>query len=123
MKQILLLSLLAFSSNSMAEWVEYSARANGDVHFYDSARVETNEKHINVWERVRFKTSLMGASSHQSFLEIDCSEGSETTLRSTFYSDKDWTTPAMAPNTKAKPKKRIKASSALEELANILCKD
>ena len=123
MKQILLIFLLAFSNNSMAEWVEYLTRTNGDAFFFDSARVQKNGNHISVWNRVRYKTSLMGASSYQSFLKIDCAEYSETTLQSTFYSDKDWTIPAMATNTKEKPKISINANSATERLANILCKE
>ncbi len=123
MKKIALIFLLTFSSNSMAEWVEYSARANGDVFFFDNARVQKNGSQISVWNRTRYKTSVMGASSHQSLLKIDCSEHSETTLQSTFYSDKNWTTPAMATNTKAKPKKSISANSATEQLANILCRE
>lgn len=107
----------------MAEWVEYSTRANGDVFYFDNGRVQKNGNQISVWNRVRYKTSVMGASSHQSFLRLDCSEHSETTLQSTFYSDKEWATPAMATNTKEKPKKNIKANSAMEELANILCKE
>ena len=107
----------------MAEWVEYSTRANGDVFFYDNARVQKEDNQISVWNRVRYKTSVMGASSFQSFLKIDCSERSEQTLQTTFYSDKDWTTPAMATNTRAKPKKSIKTNSATEQLANILCNE
>jgi len=118
-----LIFLLTFSCNSMAEWVEYSTRANGDVFFFDNARVQKSGNHISVWNRVRYKSSLMGASSYQSFLKIDCSENSETTLQSTFYSDKDWTIPAMATNTKEKPKVYINANSATERLFNILCKE
>ena len=121
MKTLLLILLLTFSCNTMAEWVEYSTMANGDVFFFDNARVKMNGTLITVWNRVRYKTSVMGASSYQSFMRIDCSEYSETTLQSTFYIDKNWTTPAMATDTKEKPKVNIKANSATEVLANILC--
>ncbi len=63
----------------------------------------------------------MGASSYQSLLKIDCSNKAETTLQSTFYSDKDWNTPAMATNMKEKPKKNINKNSATERLAELLC--
>ena len=106
----------------MAEWVEYSISANGDVFFFDSERVQKNGSLVNVWNRIRYKSSVMGASSYQSLIKIDCSEYSETTLQSTFYIDKNWTTPAMATDAKEKPKKYIKANSATERLANILCK-
>ena len=119
---LLVLVLLTFSSNSMAEWVEYSTRQNGDIYFFDNARVEKNDNQISVWTRILYKTSVMGASSYQSFMKIDCSEKSEITSQTTFYSDTDWTTAAMATNPKEKPKKLIKADSATEQLAAILCK-
>jgi len=123
MKPLLSILLLAFSSGAMAEWIEYSTRPNGDVFFYDNARVEKNGPQISVWTRVRFKRSVMAASSYQSLLRLDCSEYSETVLQSTFYTDKDWNTPAMATNTNVKPKKIIKESSATGQLVKILCKD
>lgn len=123
MKLILLIYFLTSPSTSMAEWVKYSTRTNGDVFFFDDARVQKNGNSISVWNRVQYKSSLMGASSHQSFLRIDCSEYSETTLQSTFYSDKNWNIPAMATNTREKPKQTINANSSTERLANILCKE
>ena len=123
MKQLLTVLLLAFSSHSMAEWIEYSTKSNGDVFFYDNTRVEKNGNQISVWTRVRFKTSVMAASSYQSFLSLDCSENSETELQSTFYTDRDWNKPAMATNTNAKPKKSVKPDSATGQLINILCKE
>jgi hypothetical protein len=123
MKQLLPIILLTVSCNSMAEWIEYSTMPNGDVYFYDTARVERNDKQISIWTRVRYKTSVMAASSYQSYLRLDCTENSETVLQSTFYTDRDWNTPAMATNTNAKPKKYIKANSATGQLVNILCKD
>ena len=106
----------------MAEWIEYSTQENGDVYFFDNARVQKSGNLITVWNRVRYKSSVMGASSYQSFLSIDCSEYSETTLQSTFYTDKNWTNPAMATDTKRKPKVSINSNSATERLADIVCK-
>jgi len=123
MKKIVFTFLLTFSSNSIAEWIAYSTMDNGDVFFFDRARVQKNESHIRVWSRARYKTSIMGASGYQSLLRLDCSEKSETILQSTFYSDKDWSVPAMATNTNEKPKKPIKTDSPTEQLANILCKE
>jgi len=106
----------------MAEWVEYSIRPNGDVFYYDDARVKKNGNQISVWSRILYKTSLMGAFSYQSLLKIDCLEKFETNLQHTFYSDKHWTTLAMATNTKPKRKKPIKKNSATQQLADIVCK-
>lgn len=122
MRQILFIFLLTFSNNSVADWVEYSTRANGDVYFFDDSRVQKSADQIKVWNRIRYKTSIMGASSYQSLMKIDCSDQAETTLQSTFYSDKDWSTPAMATNMKEKPKKNINKNSATKQLAELLCK-
>ncbi len=122
-ERLLLIILLTFSCNTMAEWVEYSTRANGDIFFFDNARVEKSGDLVTVWNRVRYKTSVMGASSYQSLMRIDCSEYSETTLQRTFYSDENWTMPAMATDTRAKPEVTINARSATEGLANMLCKE
>jgi len=123
MKQLLSIFLLSISTDAMAEWIEYSTMPNGDVHFYDNARVEKTGTQIDVWTRIRYKTSVMAASSHQSYLRLDCAENSETVLQSTFYNDSDWTTPAMATNTNAKPANLIEPNSATGQLVNILCKD
>ena len=121
MKKLLPILLLAFSCDALAEWVEYATRANGDVHFYDDARVEKDAQLVEVWNRVRYKTSVMGASSYESLLRIDCAERSETTLQSTFFSDRDWSNPAMATDTMEKPKMSIDANSATRRLADMLC--
>jgi hypothetical protein len=105
----------------MAEWVEYSTGTNGDVFYFDDARVQKDGNLVSVWNRIRYQTSVMGAASYQSFMRIDCSEYSESTLQSTFYTDKNWTNPAMATNTKKKPKLSINENSATQRLANILC--
>ena len=122
MKQLAYLFLLTLSFNAFADWVEYSVRENGDVYFFDDARVQKDGNETRVWNRIRYKTSVMGAASYQSLLLIDCIENLESTLQSTFYSDKDWTTPAMATNKKPKPAKAIKTNSATQELAKIVCK-
>ncbi len=121
MKKLVVMLLLTFSSETMAEWVVYSTTANGDVFYFDDARAQKDGNLVNVWNRVRYRSSVMGASSYQSFIRIDCSEYSETTLQRTFYVDRDWTTPAMATDTKKKPKVYMDANSATQSLANILC--
>ena len=123
MKQLLTIFLLTFSCSTLAEWVEFSTRPNGDIYFYDKSRVEMDDKQISVWTRVRYKTSIMAASSYQSLLRVDCSENSETILQSTFFTDKDWSEPAMATNTKPKPKTYVKENSPTALLMSILCED
>ncbi len=123
MKSLILIFVLTFSGSVMAEWIEFATKANGDVFFFDSSRVEKNGEEINVWTRIRYKRSVMAASSYQNFLLLDCSAYTETELQSTFFTDKEWTKPAMATNTNAKPKKPIQQNSTTQQLINILCAD
>ena len=74
-----------------------------------------------VWSRVRYKTSVMGAASYQSLLEIDCSERTERILQNTFFSDKHWEKPAMNTDMTEKPKRPIPKGSATARLSGILC--
>ncbi len=103
------------------EWRIYSQEANGDVHFFDTSRVKKTGDVRTVWNRIRYKTSVMGASSYQSLMEVDCSERTERTLQRTFFSDKDWEKPAMSTDSKKKPKRPIAKGSAPERLSKILC--
>ena len=123
MKHALLVALLIFSGGVKADWIEYTTRSNGDVHFYDSSRVAREGDHISVWTRAKFKRSVMAASSYQSHLRLDCQQKSETILQDTFFSDKNWTKPAMATNTHAKPMTSVKENSASWQLIGILCRN
>lgn len=123
MKQLLSLLLLTLPCTAAAEWIEYSTRSNGDIYFFDNSRVEKNDNELLVWTRIRYKTSVMAASSYQSLIRLDCAEISETVLQDTFYTDKDWAKAAMVTNTNAKPKKFISANSATAQLIDILCKE
>lgn len=120
---LLAIFLLTISSSSMAEWVEYSTMPNRDVFFYDNARVERKDNQITVWTRIRYKTSVMAASSYQSFSKLNCTENSETLLQSTFYTDRDWKQPAMTTNMNAKQKILLKPGFANWPLVVILCKE
>lgn len=123
MKRLLLLFYLTCPYSVHAEWVAYSNRSNGDVYFFDKERVTQVGDEVSVWTRVRYKTSVMAASSYQSFIKLNCSSNSETILQSTYFIDKDWSKPAMATNTHVKPAKQIEENSATEMLMRILCKD
>jgi len=121
MRHFVLVTLLSFSSGASAQWIQYSIKSNGDVYFYDDARIEFNGTQLSVWTRVRYKTSVMAAASYQSHLKLDCVEKSEVILQSTFYTDKEWSKPAMATNTNVKPKTMVNENSTTEQLMNILC--
>ncbi len=115
-------SLLFFSTKALPDWIEYKAMPNGNVHFYSGKSVQKQNNNIfEVESRIRYKTSLMGAFSYQRTVRIDCRTFSETTLRSTFFRDKNWSKPTMKPDATEKPKTVIIAASATEKLAIILC--
>ena len=109
------------TSDEDSKWRIYSEEPNGDVHFFDPSRVEKNDNSNKVWSRIRYKTSIMGAASYQSLLEIDCSERTEKILQNTFFSDKQWERPAMSTDRSEKPKKQIVQDSAVWRLSEILC--
>ncbi|MDH5528672.1 MAG: hypothetical protein OEY05_01425 [Paracoccaceae bacterium] len=103
------------------EWIIYAEKANGDLYFYDPSRVQRSSTLRHVWNGIRYKTSVMGASSFLSLLEIDCSERTQRTLQSTFFTDAHWENAAMKTDTKEKPKKEIAVGSTTERLAQIVC--
>ena len=118
-KRLLMCLIMTLSGSVMAEWDRYFDGSNGDVFFYDRNRIQKEKNLINVWNRVRYKTSMMGAESYQSHIRIDCTDYSETTLQGTFYIDDKWTLPAMATDTKRKTKTDISGNDALEALAKL----
>lgn len=121
MNKLVSILLLVISGSAMAEWIEFTVRPNGDVFFYDDSRLEVVGDEISVWTRVRYKTSVMAASSYESHVRLHCSEKSKIVLQNTFYTDKNWAKPAMATNTNAKPKQFVAANSAFAQLLEILC--
>jgi len=104
-----------------SEWVMYAEEANGDVYFYDPSRVEKTDTLRHVWNGIQYKTSLMGAFSFLSLLEIDCLERTEKSLQSTFFTDKHWERAAMMTDMTEKPKIQIKVGSTTDQLTKILC--
>jgi len=109
------------AGDAESEWRIYSQEPNGDIYFFDASRVETITNLRRVWSRTRYKTSIMGASSYQSLLKIDCDERTERILQNTFFSDKQWKKPAMSTDKTEKPKRLISKDSASERLSAILC--
>lgn len=103
------------------EWRVYSQEANSDVYLYDASRVKRASEVQTVWQRIRYRRSVMGASSYESLLEVDCSGRTERILQRTFFSDKDWENRAMNTDMKEKPKRTIAKGSAAERLFAILC--
>ena len=111
----------AADGDSAAEWRTHSKEPNGDVHFFDPSRVKQTNNSFRVWNRIRYKTSVMGAASYQSLLEIDCTERTEKIVQNTFFSDKHWKEPAMSTDKAERPKRAIAKGSASERLSEIIC--
>lgn len=112
---------ITIASDETGNWRQYSQEPNGDIHFYDTTRVEMIASQYRVWTRIRYKTSVMGASSYQSLLAIDCTERTQQILQNTFFSDKHWENPAMQPDKTPKPARVIPHDSASERLFEVLC--
>lgn len=121
MKKFAIILLCMFPLTANAEWVEYKTMENGDVYFFDNSRVNVEGAIVRVLNRTRYQTSLMGAESHESELKINCNDRTHAIVRNTFYNDKDWKTPAMAPDNIERPPAMIKPGSAIASLAHILC--
>jgi len=102
------------------DWNKYFQALNGDLYFFDASQVEKTDNLVRVWSGIQYKTSIMGASSFSSLLEIDCFELTERVLQSTLFTDKRWEKPVMATNTNEKPKPEILAGSAAQALAHDL---
>lgn len=118
---ILTVSPVFADDDEKGEWRQYAQQPNGDIHFFDASRVETNNGVYRVWNRIRYKTSVMGASSYQNLLEIDCTQRTEKIVQNTFFSDKNWEKPAMSTDKNEKPKRQIEDGSATERLFEKVC--
>lgn len=109
------------ASDGEGDWRIHSQEPNGDVHFYDASRLDRGQNLQKVWTRIRYKTSVMGAPSYQSLLEINCSERTHRILQNTFFSDKHWKKPSMATDKTPKQKRQIVTGSAAERLSKRVC--
>lgn len=121
MRSVLTILLCMIPFTASAEWTQYKVMENGDEHYFDPTQVETEGNIVRVLSRVRYRTSVMGAKSYESEIKLNCLERTQSSVRSTFFNDENWKTPAMATNTREQPPVGIKAGSAVDSLAEILC--
>ena len=115
------LAAVMASAADGGEWRTYAEAENGDAYFFDRSRVERDGDLHRVWTRIRYMTSVMGAQSYQSRLELNCADRTEKILQRTFFSDKDWKKPAMSTDMNEKPKRPIAEGSPAERLYEALC--
>jgi len=118
---VIVTSEISLASDGEDKWRIYSKEPNGDIYFFNPSRVNKVDNLHRVWSRVRYKTSVMGAQSYQSLLEIDCTEQTDKILQNTFFSDKNWERPAISTDKTEKPKRPIVKDSAGWRLSKILC--
>lgn len=109
------------ADDQVSVWRIYSKEPNGDIYFYDASRVKAASSLYRIWSRIQYKRSVMGASSYQSLLEIDCAARTQRIMQNTFFLDNHWEKPAMSTNTSAKPKRPIAKGTASQRLSEILC--
>ena len=126
MKKIIFIKfiiILSFNlnANANANWIIYFSKPNGDIYYYDDKRMEKKINFILVWNRIKYKTSVMGALSYQSLIKIDCEKYKETTLQNTFFIDKNWKNPAMSTNKMETSMIKITKNSHTMILKNKLC--
>ncbi len=72
-------------SDSAAHWSVYFEKPNGDTYFFQEASSRADRGLMQVWRRIQFGASVMGAYSYQDLVEIDCSGGQEKILQVTFF--------------------------------------
>ena len=109
-------------SDSAAHWSVYFEKPNGDTYFFQEASSRADRGLMQVWRRIQFGASVMGAYSYQDLVEIDCSGGQEKILQVTFFSDRTWRKPAMATDTHEKPARDIQPGDPTEALFKRLCR-
>lgn len=111
----------AVALGSDPHWVLYFEKPNGDRYFFHEKSLKTGSDFIQVWNRIQFNASVMGAYSYQNYVEIDCVGGQERTLEATFFSDRNWGRPAMATDTQEKLAQKIQPSDPIASLFKTLC--
>ena len=112
---------VTFSNNTHAKWIDYLKNSNGNIYYYDNERVKKKANFIKVWNRIKFKNSLMGASSYQSLIKINCTKYTKTILQKTFFTDNNWKNPAMITNIVKTSEIKISKSSHANILVKKLC--
>ncbi len=120
MKKIVVITLFIFSASVSAHWIPFGNNKYNDAFFYDNHEVKRQGDIVYVLYRVRYaKLSDLGDGSREAHLEINCAESSSKIMRSTYYSDRNWTD--QSSSTGAMEKQRISPSSIFDRLSDFLC--
>jgi hypothetical protein len=86
--RLLSILLLMFCCSASAEWLPFSKADNGDKHYVDLTKMQTNKHLVSILSLVNFsQTSSDGLSSNQTHEEFDCSKERVRTLSLSGHSE------------------------------------
>jgi hypothetical protein len=86
--RLLPILLMLFIYPASAEWLLFSKADNGDKHYVDLSKMQTNKHLMSILSLVNLsQTSSDGLSSNQTHEEFDCSKERVRTLSLTGHSE------------------------------------
>jgi hypothetical protein len=86
--RLLPILLMMVCCSASAEWLLFSTADNGDKHYVDLTKMQTNKHLVSILSLVNFsQTSSDGLSSNQTHEEFDCSKERVRTLSLTAHSE------------------------------------
>ena len=86
--RLLPILLMLFIYPASAEWLLFSKADNGDTHYVDLSKMQTNKHLVSILFLVNLsQTSSDGLSSNQTHEEFDCSKERVRTLSLTGHSE------------------------------------
>ena len=120
MKKIVIISLFMCSASLSAHWIPFGNNKHKDVFFYHNHEIRRQGDIVYVLYRVRYaKLSDLGDGSREVHLEINCADASLKIVRSTYYTDRNWTDQS---STRGKiEKQQIVPMSIFDRLSDFLC--
>ena len=122
MKNLLILVILIFSTNVLAEWVLITRTDYGDTFWYDGKNIQKRDDKVWMWLRTRYpEPTKNGYNSDKSYFKIHCGEHSFQLLSSTYYEDLNWTKEVISDQNKTE-KILIPPNSIIAMLAKIACR-
>ena len=86
--RLLPILIMMVCCSASAEWLLFSKADNGDKHYVDLTKMQTNKHLVSILSLVNFsQTSSDGLSSNQTHEEFDCSKERVRTLSLTAHSE------------------------------------
>ena len=86
--RLLPILLLVVCCSASAEWLLFSKADNGDKHYVDVSKMQTNKHLVSILSLINFnQTDSAGLFSNQAHEEFDCSKERVRTLSSSGHSE------------------------------------